>query len=63
MGVDYERAELALTASDKLTLRLAPGGDYQPGLVGHVRLNLATSAERLDLMVHRLATALAPRDS
>lgn len=44
-------------------VRVAPGGDYQPGLAGHVRLNLATSAERLDLMVHRLATALTPRDS
>ena len=27
-GVDYERAELALTSSDKLTLRLAPGGGF-----------------------------------
>ena len=27
-GVDYERAELALTAGDKLTLRLAPGGGF-----------------------------------
>lgn len=28
VGVDYERAELALTAGDKLTLRLAPGGGF-----------------------------------
>jgi alpha-glucosidase len=27
-GVDYERAELALTSTDKLTLRLAPGGGF-----------------------------------
>jgi alpha-glucosidase len=27
-GVDYERAELALTAGDRLTLRLAPGGGF-----------------------------------
>jgi alpha-glucosidase len=27
-GVDYERAELALSAADKLTLRLAPGGGF-----------------------------------
>ena len=28
VGVDYERAEIALTAGDKLTLRLAPGGGF-----------------------------------
>jgi alpha-glucosidase len=27
-GVDYEHAELQLTSSDKLTLRLAPGGGF-----------------------------------
>ena len=36
----------------------APGGDFQPGLDGHVRLNIATSAERLTLMVERLAAAV-----
>ncbi len=44
-------------------VRLSAGSDYQPGLAGHVRLNLATNAERLELMVHRLATALSSRDS
>jgi len=44
-------------------VRLAPGSDYQPGLAGHVRLNLATNAERLERMIHRLATALTSRDS
>ncbi|CAI9405955.1 MalY/PatB family protein [Nocardioides sp. T2.26MG-1] len=44
-------------------VRLAPGADYQPGLPGHVRLNLATSPNRLEDMVHRLATALTPADS
>ncbi|HYF71513.1 MAG TPA: aminotransferase class I/II-fold pyridoxal phosphate-dependent enzyme, partial [Nocardioides sp.] len=39
-------------------VRLAPGADYQPGLEGHVRLNVATSGERLERIVHRLATAL-----
>jgi cystathionine beta-lyase len=39
-------------------LRPAPGDDYQPGLTGHVRLNIATSPERVDQMVHRLAAAL-----
>ncbi|GAB3198664.1 aminotransferase class I/II-fold pyridoxal phosphate-dependent enzyme [Nocardioides hungaricus] len=44
-------------------LRVSPGSDYQPGLAGHARLNLATSPERIDLMVHRLATALTPAGS
>ena len=37
---------------------VAPGHDYHPGLVGHVRLNLATSATRLERVVQRLAAAL-----
>lgn len=37
---------------------LAPGQDYEPGLAGHVRLNIATSAERLEAIVERLAGAL-----
>jgi cystathionine beta-lyase len=37
---------------------VAPGHDYHPGLVGHVRLNLATSASRLEQVVQRLAAAL-----
>jgi len=36
----------------------APGGDFQPGLDGDVRLNIATSEERLTLMVERLAAAV-----
>lgn len=39
-------------------VRLAPGDQYQPGLAGHARLNLATSPDRLREMVHRLAIAL-----
>jgi len=37
---------------------LAPGHDYHPGLEGHVRLNIATSAARLEQVVTRLAAAL-----
>lgn len=37
---------------------LAPGHDYHPGLEGHVRLNMATSAARLEQVVTRLAAAL-----
>lgn len=39
-------------------VRLAPGHDYQPGLEGHVRLNIATSEKRLAQVVERLAAAL-----
>ena len=36
----------------------AAGHAYQPGLDGHVRLNIATSPERLTAMVERLAAAV-----
>ena len=39
-------------------VRLAPGHDYHPDLPGHVRLNLATSAERLTRIVERTGRAL-----
>ena len=39
----------------------APGDNFQPGLDGHVRLNIATSPERLRLMVERLAAAVTVR--
>ena len=40
-------------------VRVAAGHDYQPGLTGHVRLNLATSPDRLTEIVRRLGAALA----
>jgi cystathionine beta-lyase len=40
-------------------LKLIPGQNFQPGLAGHVRLNTATSVERLTAMVERLAAAVA----
>lgn len=39
-------------------VRVAPGDHYQPGLPGHVRLNIATSPARLTTTVERLAAAL-----
>lgn len=33
----------------------APGHDYEPGLAGHLRLNVATTPERLELLVERIA--------
>ncbi len=40
-------------------VRLAPGSDYQPGLTGHARLNIATSEHRVREILHRLAAGLA----
>nr|WP_246298554.1 aminotransferase class I/II-fold pyridoxal phosphate-dependent enzyme [Nocardioides panaciterrulae] len=40
-------------------VKVAPGSDYQPGLPGHVRVNIATSPDRLEAVVTRLAKALA----
>ena len=35
-------------------VKVAPGQDYEPGLPGHVRLKIATSADRLTAMVERV---------
>ncbi|GAB3243580.1 MalY/PatB family protein [Nocardioides dilutus] len=40
-------------------VRLAAGHDYEPGLTGHVRLNIATSPERLTEIVRRMGSSLA----
>ena len=40
-------------------VRVSAGQDYQPGLAGHVRVNLATSAARLEQVVERLAAAVS----
>jgi cystathionine beta-lyase len=39
-------------------VRVSPGEIYWPGLTGHVRLNIATSPERLTEIVRRMAAAL-----
>jgi cystathionine beta-lyase len=39
-------------------VRLSPGHAYRPGLSGHVRLNIATSPERLTEIVRRMGAAL-----
>src|SRR6185312_2623708 len=39
--------------------KVAPGHDYQPGLTGHARLNVATTPERTTLAVQRLSAALS----
>jgi cystathionine beta-lyase len=40
-------------------VRVSPGQIYWPALTGHVRLNIATSPERLTEIVRRMAAALS----
>ncbi|HET6561421.1 MAG TPA: aminotransferase class I/II-fold pyridoxal phosphate-dependent enzyme [Marmoricola sp.] len=54
----YGHDDPASTALAKGRVRIEPGHHFRPGLVGHARLNLATSPERLTEIVRRLATAL-----
>ena len=56
----YGQADPAAVALSQGRVRVAPGHDYQPGLEGHIRLNIATSPERLTEIVHRLANSLVP---
>jgi cystathionine beta-lyase len=56
----YGHDDPAALALDRGRLWVSPGHHYQPGLPGHVRLNIATSPERLTEAVRRLALALAP---
>ena len=53
----YGHDDPAAVALERGRVKLAPGHDYVPGLTGHVRLNLATSPERLTEIVRRLGTA------
>lgn len=54
----YGHDDPAAVALEQGRVRLSPGHAYQPGLTGHVRLNFGTSPERLEQIVHRLASAL-----
>ncbi len=56
----YGQADPAAVALSQGRVRVAPGHDYQPGLEGHIRLNIATSPERLTQIIHRLANSLVP---
>ena len=56
----YGRDDPAAAILDTGRVRLAPGHDYHPGLTGHVRLNIATSPDRLTEIVRRMVTALTP---
>jgi len=55
----YGHDDPAAVALEKGRVQLEPGYRYQAGLTGHVRLNLATSPDRLTEIVRRLAASLA----
>ncbi|MGH3348816.1 MAG: MalY/PatB family protein [Nocardioides sp.] len=54
----YGHDDPAALALDKGRVHVEGGHRYQPGLAGHVRVNLATSPERLTEIVRRLANAI-----
>jgi cystathionine beta-lyase len=54
----YGVADPAAVCLERGRVRLAPGHDYHPGLDGHVRLNIATSPDRLTEIIRRMAIAL-----
>ena len=54
----YGHDDPAAIALAKGRVHVEPGHRYQPGLTGHVRVNIATSPERLTGIVERLARAL-----
>jgi cystathionine beta-lyase len=53
----YDIADPAALALEH-GVRPAPGSNFQPGLEGHVRLNVATSPARLTAMIERLGAAM-----
>jgi cystathionine beta-lyase len=53
----YGHDDPAAVALERGRVKLGPGHEYAPGLTGHVRLNIATSPERLAEIVRRLAEA------
>ena len=56
---EYRHDDPAMVALERGRVRVAGGHEFQVGLPGHIRLNIATSAERLTEIVRRLATAVA----
>jgi cysteine-S-conjugate beta-lyase len=55
----YGEDDVAGVARKRGRVLVSGGQEFQPDLPGHVRLNIATSAERLTEIVRRLAVALA----
>ena len=54
----YGHEKPAAVALERGRVWVSEGDDYQHGLPGHIRLNIATSPERLTEIVTRLASAL-----
>lgn len=54
----YGHDDPAAVALERGRVKVSPGHDYHPGLPGHVRINIATSPDRLREIVRRLATGL-----
>ena len=54
----YGHDDPAAVALERQRVQVAAGHDYHPGLPGHVRVNIATSRERLVEIVGRLAAAI-----
>jgi cystathionine beta-lyase len=54
----YGHDDPAQVARSQGRVLVSAGHDYHPGLPGHVRLNIATSPERLREIVRRLGAAL-----
>jgi cystathionine beta-lyase len=55
----YGHDDAAAVALDRGRVKVSPGHSYAPGSTGQVRLNIATSPERLTEIVERLARAWA----
>src|SRR4051794_23398964 len=55
----YGHEDPAAVIRERGGVELSPGFHFQPGLPGHVRLNIATSPERLGEIVRRMASALS----
>jgi cystathionine beta-lyase len=54
----YGHDDPAAIALERGRVQVSPGHEFQPGLPGHIRLNIATSPERLTEIARRLAHAL-----
>jgi cystathionine beta-lyase len=54
----YGHDDPAAVALERGRVQVSPGHEFEPGLSGHIRLNIATSPERLTEIVRRLAQSL-----
>jgi cystathionine beta-lyase len=57
----YGHEDPAAVVLERGRVQVCPGQEFHPGLAGHIRLNIATSGERLTEIVRRMANALSSR--